>query len=555
VSSVARQHRCLFLSVLFVALCASSLAGCSDLAGRVPTAPPPDTAIALAAPEQGGRLVYGLEVDPTGLDPTRNSWDHAGIQVANALYDPLAAYDAGGRTRPYLLESFAPNPSFTSWVLTLRPGVTFENGEPLDADALLRFVSALRTSTVVGPAAQLLSGARKVDGRTIQLSTSRPWASLPALMAGQGGYLVSTRTVVDLGEHSYPMGTGPFLLRRWETGKRLELVRNPRYWRAGLPYLDAVDFVVIDDGTARLDKIGRGEIDATAVTSDRDIAALGRMLDDQDRASPLTLAEVADAAEKTAVVFNTGRPPLDDVRVRQAIGHATDLRAIAEQNRWPADRIAQGPFDPSSPYFAPAPYPAHDTAQARALVGAYLDDTRLRYGPHGIAFTLVVPDGWDGLASQLVAQWAEAGIYATPAYTDAKQDVHQAVTGDFDAEILSYFAAPDPDVLWHFFVADTVPGTPGGASLNLARFRDADITSGMNKGRADQDDGARRRAYTQVQEAMARQLPYLWLKREQWQIATAARVRDARNTTLPDGSPALPFVTGTHRLTETWIIR
>jgi peptide/nickel transport system substrate-binding protein len=530
-----------------VALCVGLLTGCP---GATETASAPNPRADRAVDSRvGGQLFYGLEIDPTGLDPTRNAWDYAGIQVANALYDPLAAYDADGRPRPYLLESFTPGAGFTSWALKLRPDIRFHNGEPLNADALLEFIAAMRSSFVIGSATQLLTGARKVDDLTVQVSTSRPWASLPVLLAGQGGYVVSPSHVAVVDGHTHPIGTGPFVLRKWQTGKRMELVRNPRYWQPGQPYLDAVDFVVVPEGGVRLEMLEAGDLDATAVTSPPDIDALDRILSRDDRPPRITDAVDHSDAEKTTIVFNTTKAPFDDVRVRQAIGYATDMQAIAHQNRWPVDRIAQGPFNPASPYFSPAAYPIHDVDKARALVDEYLTDVRVLDRPAEITFTLVAPDIWRDLVNQLVAQWADAGIRATTAFTDVKSDMQLAVYGGFDAEVLSFFAAPDPDVLWHFLVSDTVSNT--GTSLNLARLRDPDITAGMNEGRARPDDGARKAAYTRVQDAMARQLPYLWLQRERWRIATSLRVRDARNVTLPDRSAALPFLTGTHRLNET----
>lgn len=536
--------------IVLVALVAAGLAGCSGTVdGDAPRGP--DAVEAANTPISGGRLLYGLEVDPTGLDPTRNAWDHAGIQLANALYDPLVTYGADGYPQPYLLRALTPGAGYTSWELALRPDLFFTDGSPLDADALLEFIAAMRASVTIGPATQLLTGARKVDRLTVRVTSSRPWASLPVLLAGQGGYVVAPDHTAVVEGHPYPVGTGPFILRRWQTGRRLELVRNPHYWRAGLPRLDAVDFVIVENGTTRLSMVESGELDLTAVTAEADMRALDEILATHDRSARLVATDDVTDAEKTTIVFNTSRPPLDDVRVRRAIGHATDMRAIAEHGRWPADRIAHGPFDPSSPFFSPAPYPSPDVELAKALVGEYLTDRRVPDRPREVAFTLLAPDIWSDLANQLVAQWARAGIRASIVFTDIKLTTRIAVSGAFDAELLRFFPAPDPDVLWHFLVSDTA--SPRGVSLNLSRLRDPDITAGMNAGRAQPDLDARRAAYAQVQDALARQLPYLWLTRERWRIAAATRVRDAGNVTLPDGGPALGFLTGTHRLTETWI--
>jgi hypothetical protein len=96
---------------------------------------------------------------------------------------------------------------------------------------------------------------------------------------------------------------------------------------------------------------------------------------------------------------------------------------------------------------------------------------------------------------------------------------------------------------------------PGGISLNFAQVRDDDLTEAFNEGRSTLDPEVRRRAYERAQQILAEQMPYLWLQRTEWRVARRALVRDARNVTLPDGTAALPFLAGTHRLTETWLDR
>jgi peptide/nickel transport system substrate-binding protein len=505
-------------------------------------------------PRRGGQLSYGLESDPNGLDPTRNAWDNAGIQLANALYDPLVAFDEDGRSQPYLAESLTPNGDFTRWRIKLRPGVVFHDGTALDADDLVIFFNALRASPITGPPAQLLTEARALDGLTVQLTTGRPWAALPALLAGQGGYVVAPSQLASTEGTSKPVGTGPFVLRRWQINERFDLARNPRYWREGLPMLDAVSFLVVNQGRERVSMIERGTLDATALTSPWDLRALE---DTQARHEPSTQLRVErdkGDAEKNSVMFNTTRPPLDDVRVRRAIAYATDVRAIAAANDWPVDRLAVGPFDPASPFFSPADYPTYNVEKAKALIREYLSDPRtVAAKRREVTFTLQAAQMNEELVNRLRSQWADAGIKANVSFIDPKQVVRLAVFGEYDSMILRYFAAVDPDVLWHFFVSETIALT--GISLNFSRVRDADLTSGMNEGRASADIAVRRRAYAKAQQALAAQMPHIWLNRSEWRVAASRRVHDAHNVTLPDGRAALPLVAGTFRLTETWLDR
>ena len=242
-------------------LSAGVLAGCSPT--DILSGGPPEVTATTGRPQEGGRLVYGIDADPNGLDPTRNAWDNVGILLANALYDPVAAFDADGAPQPYLAESLLPAPDFRSWTISIRPAVRFSDGDRLDAAAVVTFIDAVRRSPITGPATQMIVGVEAVDGLQVRVTLSRPWATMPALLAGQGGYIVSPKQLANPNGHSEPIGTGPFVLRHWEQDHVFKLVRNPGYWRAGLPLLDAVEFVVVPDGRSRIEMVQGGRADVT----------------------------------------------------------------------------------------------------------------------------------------------------------------------------------------------------------------------------------------------------------------------------------------------------
>jgi peptide/nickel transport system substrate-binding protein len=550
-----RMHRARWIAALvgIIAISGSSLTNCggrfeSDALDNVDQTGPTTTAV----PKPGGHLIYGLESDPNGFDPTRNAWDNAGLQVANALYDPLVAVNNEGRFMPYLAESFAPSDDFTSWLLRVRPNISFSNGRALNADALVIWANAIRSSVITGPPAKLISDVRKVDELTIQVVTSRPWATLPALLSGQGGYIVAPEQLVDTEGHSHPIGTGPFTLSRWQQDKQISVVRNPHYWRQGLPYLNAVDFVIEPFGTRRIERIQAGDMDVTNVTLPWDLRTLDQTMATESGKAQLRVERDKGDAEKSFVMFNTSKPPLNDVRVRQALAYATDMGQIAAQSGWRLDEQAQGPLSPDSPFFSSEPYPSYNPDKARSLLNEYLADTSVR-GRREVSFVFTAPSVEADYLHMMVDQWSRVGIKVELALVDVKMAVRLAVSGQYDAMLLRYFAAPDPDVLWHFFVSDTI--SDGPISLNFTRFANADITDGMYEGRSTTDLNVRRPAYAKVQKVFAEQMPYLWLNRSEWRVVTSARVHDAHNVSLPDRSPAMPLLAGTHRLTETWLDR
>ena len=105
---------------------------------RSTEAPPP--------PQSGGSIVVGTSSEVDGFNPLSNQWSGPAYQIGRAVYDPLVVMDKNGQWQPYLAKSITPNADFTVWTFELRPGITFHNGEKLDADALALYFEKATTS-------------------------------------------------------------------------------------------------------------------------------------------------------------------------------------------------------------------------------------------------------------------------------------------------------------------------------------------------------------------------------------------------------------------------
>src|SRR5262245_31001446 len=101
-------------------------------------------------PVPGGTLRYGLEADVDGLNPTQSALSAPGLLMGNAVFDTLAAITPEGRAVPYLAESFTPSADFKQWQVKLRPDITFHDGTPLNADAVIKNFEAQRNHPLVG---------------------------------------------------------------------------------------------------------------------------------------------------------------------------------------------------------------------------------------------------------------------------------------------------------------------------------------------------------------------------------------------------------------------
>src|SRR5580698_9473649 len=126
--------------------------GGTDWAGASLTNGPGRNGISTATPKRGGSLVMGIDTEESGFDPTSARWDEGGFLYGRCVFDPIAIVNAAGKVEPFLASSIVPNADYTSWTITLRPGIVFHDGTPLDATALYTNIEKQATSILTGPA-------------------------------------------------------------------------------------------------------------------------------------------------------------------------------------------------------------------------------------------------------------------------------------------------------------------------------------------------------------------------------------------------------------------
>jgi len=539
------RWRTIRASVLGGVLAASATSACaSGTSTSGPVALPGATTPA-TDPQRGGRITYAIESEPNGLDPSKNGWDVSAQLIAHAIYDPLVAYDVDGKPQPYLLESFAPNADATVWTLTVRDKVKFHDGSPLDAEALMRWSSALRTSAITGPGAVLVTDVVKRGPRTVEATMSRPWATFPSLLTNQTGMVIATKQADDPNGSINPVGTGPFRLKEWDIGTKVVLERNNDYWRAGLPYLDQVDFRSVGDRQSRLSMVETGEVDVTHLND----------FQSMDRAKGLTESKKIQierdtrTTEPAFIAFNTESGPLADRRVREALVLATDKQKLATLGGWPADKlITDRIFSPENPLAPPTDVPTADASRARTLIDDYTRDV----GPVAVTLTSVSDPVSLAVTQAIRADWEAVGATVTVETLEEKALVIRAVIGTYEAISFRYFGAYDPDGNFTFFSGLTKKPSRE-ISLNFTRFADDRIDQAIADSQRTTDPTVRKEAYQRLYQRLTDESVFLWLYRSEWVTLAQRRVRDLRNVKLPDGAAAMSRTGGLHRLTETWI--
>jgi peptide/nickel transport system substrate-binding protein len=324
-------------------------------------------------------LTIDLAVEPATLDPAL-VYESDGWSVVHSIYDALVQPGPDGVLEMVLAESMTQVDPLT-WEITLRPDITFHNGEPLDAAAVTFSVNHILDPEMGSQIAgdfQVIEEVEEVDPRTLRLHLSAPAPWLPSLMAP---WLVILPPVYAADPTSdfanNPVGTGPYRFVRWHRGSRIALERNPDYFSQtakGEPVAAKVDFRFVPDATTRVTDVVSGT------------SQLVRAVPYDELETVAANAEVVEQpiAGCAFVRVPTDVAPFDNEQVRLALNHAVDVESIVASLLGSNGVRLANPFVPGGLGYdenlAPHAYDSELAQQLLADVG-YPDgfSTRLAY--------------------------------------------------------------------------------------------------------------------------------------------------------------------------------
>ena len=508
-------------------------AGCSS--GSSGTAATSATIGDEGTPRDGGSLVWAVPVETSGWNPHDSEWSQSGALVGSSVLEPLATMGSDLSAQPWLAESFTPNADFTSWTLGLRPGVTFQDGEPFDATAVKLNIDDVATGPVSGAALKgLFAQTTVVDDHTVKIDLTQPWAAFPSsFLDGQSAMQMAPAMLAssDRGQ-KHPIGTGPFTFDSWQPDTAFATKKNPSYWQPGLPHLDALTFRPVPDAGSRTAALRSGDVNLMLTTSAQDannLAADYTVIKNWDSEPGMAMTNTLPTVD--------GKPnPLSNLHARLALAYATDRAALATLA---GDGVVSGtsPFPPSSPWGRPADqngYVDFDLDQAKAQVAQYEQDT----GASELAITLSgTPDPDTGRLLQLLqSQWAAAGIKTSIETLEAATFITHVVGGNYEVALFSIYSSPDPDQNHYFWSADTAKG-PGQISINFTQYTTPEIEADLAVGRTNPDHAARKAAYDDLVTRLNAAAVNIWTISTPYSIVADPNVKGLRAATeVPFGN-------------------
>ena len=380
------------------------------------------------------RLTISVPYQITTLDPhVKNTLSN--FALISHLYEPLVTTDAGLRIQPHLARLWE-NPDPTTWIFHLRPGVTFADGRPLEAEDVVFTIHRLQTVPGLEIATYILylKDVTAVDPLTVRIRTERPLSILlnklrfvPIVPRGSSAVSLSQR----------PNGSGPYTLAGWE-GNALRLLRREGYWGEP-PAAGSVTFNLDrSPELAAADLIaGRAQLAQCNSKRAEQLVRADPRFEIARRPSLFIKYLGYDVARERTPFAATARNPFRDPLVREALDAAIDRKQLVAglaNAAIPADQLVPPTIFGFNPRLAP---PVPDLEKARALL-------RKAGYPDGFAVTLHVRKLFADAAALVAAELGKAGVRASVVSLDDPEFL-EAAHGRRLSLYLSRFGCPTGD--------------------------------------------------------------------------------------------------------------
>ncbi|HNR33808.1 MAG TPA: peptide-binding protein [Candidatus Hydrogenedentes bacterium] len=495
------------------------LSACGGTSPQATSPPNPQTTAIpqeIGSPVDGDWLVQRLSNEPAHLNPLTSS-DAYASGIMSFIFDSLIERDnATLAIKPSLAESWDIAPDHLTYTFRLRKGVVFSDGQPLTAHDVKFTFDKLMDPTTDAAALrnyyQDVASCEILDEHAIRFVCKKPYFKHLTML---GGLRIIPRHVYAEGDFNShpnnrkPVGSGPYVFEKWETGLQIVLARNETYWQEK-PHILKYVYKIITDATAAFQVLDRQELDTMTLTPE---LYVNRALKPEFQAKFATCKY--SAPMYNYVGWNLRRPLFQDKRVRQALTMLLDRRLILDTIYYGLGKEVTGEAFVESPEYDPSIQPLpFDPAKAKQMLDAAgwiyseKDGVRMKDG---------VPFRFEML---IRASSPEAEQVATVFQEELKRaniamkirplewaTFLQSVDGrNFDSVILGWSIPPieqDPYQVWHSSQAEN--------GSNFVGFVNAEADRIMEEARLEFDEPTRFKMYHRFQAILYDEQPYTFL--------------------------------------------
>jgi peptide/nickel transport system substrate-binding protein len=458
----------------------------------------------------GGHLVYAEQFAPAAAWALETNDAHS-LTRAGCM-ETLLKYRPDGELEPMLATEWTQvNP--TTWEFTLRDGVSFQDGTPMNADAvagalthLLKVETPARAFNPKG-----ISSVKAKDESTVQITTPRPDPLVPLRVASPNAGILAPKAYQGEQIDIKSTCTGPFTVTEEAPQQSLTLKANDKYWGGDVSLATAEVRFIVDGGT-RATQLQSGE---AHIAKSIPVANLSILKGD----SNLAISEL-ELTRSTVMLLNNSRPPFNDPLVRRAIQQAVDTQAIVDSVYEGSAVAAVGPFGPSTDW---APEGATAVTRKVDEARALLDQAGV--DPKSLSIELMAyndrPELGD-VAAVIQNQLRELGVDVKirgGEYAGLEPDM---LSGNFDAALLSRGYLVDVADPGGYLISDWT--CDGG--YNIAQYCDRKTDQLIEDAVAIKEADKRAQAYAEIATKLQSEAASVWLLHEKAAWGTQAGVKN-----------------------------
>ena len=475
--------------------------------GDIAPAPQDEMADNCEATVEGTEITMGMFSETAGLDPTVSSGSGTtGMIELASMFDVLVIYDQVNKEYvPHLAESFSANDDFTEWSLTLRPGITFPDGTPLDTSVVQYSMERFLREGGRNQGRAYVAWIEEyeiIDDLNMVFHLDRPWGTFPYALSDETGMMVNPTVVEAIGDEEFNLnpvdaGLGPYNIARYAPGEEIVVTAKDDYW-GGPVCVETIRFIRIPGAPGTYEAYQNDELQVAFMREPRIIAEARANGDDAN-------GHVFLQNAGGVVFINNGvrgsTPPTTDVRLREAVALAVDPGVMDERANEGTGQPGSSLLSTNSIYwddelFAPV---EPNIERARELVQEVKDET-----------------GWDG-SIRLACHNAPSRIDWAIAAEALLEAAGFEVEVDNDGTILDLIGTvlvnADFDLAcWGFNVSDETPFIPvlqfrSDAGNNRIGYADPNMDAALDKLQVASDNDEIQAALAEIWEVWRQSWP------------------------------------------------
>jgi peptide/nickel transport system substrate-binding protein len=479
-----------------------------------------------AAPRDGGRIIRRLETDPETLNYVLHSTEDE-RQVLSLIYDPIIELDETLEPKPGLAARWEVLDGGKTYVFRIDPRATFSDGQPVRSSDIVFTLSKINESMQFASYFETLDMAntKPVDDHTVRVAFKDVRAGqllafnigvMPEHVYGKG----------DFKKNSAVIGSGPYVLKRRQTGRSILLERRENYWRTK-PLIKEVLFRPIGDDNVAWKAIVNGDVDLTRASND----TWFRAKDDPKVNDTIDFHNVWQFTYN-AVAWNLDDPLFADARVRRALAMCFDRQTVIDKLYHGQARAVSGPFVQDTWAYNPDVQPVEYNPQGATalLASAGWRDTDgdgiLDREGKKFAFTVLIIVGNKASVEQsqvLQDALKRVGIQMDVRTVDGAAYSDEVFARNFQAAFVAWVIDPDPSPRSLFHSKSVSP-----AGMNVVGYRNAEADDLMDRAEQELDQSRRAELYHHLHEIIARDQPYLFTVQSTIKWATRKRVQNVK---------------------------